>query len=118
KDFLSLVAEHSDLWNTSKLWKHVSFDESSIQLDDSVSAEGQPLFITAVLQKLQSVGLTIEDAQQMQSYFQNGGWPLRPLNNGKAVHMALRLTEPETFADSWVLETVLYNPGSSSYWTP
>ena len=76
------------------------------------------LVANAVKQKLYQAGLAMEDVPTLIPFFQQGGWPIKSQSTHPSLLVALRLSEPETFEDTWLLETVVRGKKSSVYWTP
>lgn len=116
---ISTIQQASSLWSSPTLWDQLSIEDESLVLHaEDVSDEAQAMLTSAIQQKLYSAGLTFSDIPTLLPFFKQGGWPLQPQSGNADVNVALRLSEPESFPDDWLLETVVRGKRSSSHWTP
>ena len=88
------------------------------KLHAAIDEVGKVLVANAVKQKLYQAGLAMEDVPTLIPFFQQGGWPIKSQTTHPSLLVALRLSEPEAFEDTWLLETVVRGKKSSVYWTP
>lgn len=116
---ISIIKQASSLWSSPTLWDDIKLeDESLVLTTEDVSPAAQVMLTSAIQQKLYSAGLTFSDIPTLLPFFKQGGWPLQPQSGHADVNVALRLSEPESFSDDWLLETVVRGKRSSSHWTP
>lgn len=119
EDTISTIQQASQYWNSPTLWNDISFEEGSlvVALDDATPAS-KLMLTSAIQQKLYSAGLTLADIPSLLPFFKQGGWPLQSQTGQADIHVALRLSEPESLSDEWLLETVVRGKKSSVHWTP
>ena len=113
------IQQASELWSSPNLWNDISFEEGSLILaSDEVTAESKVMLLSAIQHKLYGAGLTLADIPTLLPFFKSGGWPLQSQVGTADVQVALRLSEPESLSDEWMLETVVRGKRSSVHWTP
>lgn len=116
---ISTFQQASSFWSSPTLWNDITFDEGSLVLtSEDIAPDAKEILTSAILQKLYTAGLTLTDIPTLLPFFQQGGWPLQAQSGQSDVNVALRLSEPESLSDAWVLETVLRGKKSSVHWTP
>ena len=118
KEWLSTFKEAANTWDSPELWNQLTIDEQDIQVQTPLADNGKSLVANAVKQKLFQAGLALEDVSSLIPFFQQGGWPIKSQSTHPSLLVALRLSEPEAFEDTWLLETVVRGKKSSVYWTP
>ncbi|WP_342578024.1 DEAD/DEAH box helicase [Psychrobacillus sp. FSL K6-2843] len=116
--WLKTFKEAGSVWNSPDLWKTVELQEDNLELSAPIEDKGKQLVENAIKQKLFQAGLTMEDLPALIPFFQQGGWPLKSQSTHPNLLVALRLSEPDEFDDTWLLETVVRGKKSSVYWTP
>ena len=118
KEWLSTFKEAANTWDSPELWNQLTIDEQDIQVQAPLDDNGKSLVANAVKQKLFQAGLALEDVSSLIPFFQQGGWPIKSQSTHPSLLVAFRLSEPEAFEDTWLLETVVRGKKSSVYWTP
>ncbi|TQR21190.1 DEAD/DEAH box helicase [Psychrobacillus vulpis] len=118
ENWLSTFKEAAAVWSNADLWSLLKLDDNTIQVDAPLDENGKAIVANAVKQKLFQSGLTMEDAVSLVPFFKQGGWPIKSQATHPSLLVALRLSEPEEFEDTWLLETVVRGKKSSVYWTP
>ena len=116
---ISTIQQASGYWSSPTMWDDITFEEGSLTLaTDDATDEAKLLLTSAIQQKLYGAGLTLADIPTLLPFFRSGGWPLQSQADQSDVHVALRLSEPESMTDEWMLETVVRGKRSSVHWTP
>lgn len=116
---ITTIQQAADLWSKPTLWNDLEFEEGSLVLKtDEVTPATKVMLTSAIQQKLYGAGLTMADIPTLLPFFKQGGWPLQAQSGNSDVNVALRLSEPESFSDEWLLETVVRGKKSSVHWTP
>jgi len=116
---ITTIQQAAHTWDSPTLWNDITFEEGSLLLtSDDVTPEAKGMLVSAIQQKLYGAGLTLTDVPTLLPFFQSGGWPLKSQVGKGDVQVALRLSEPESLSDEWLLETVVRGKRSSVHWTP
>ncbi|MGB3261062.1 DEAD/DEAH box helicase [Paenisporosarcina sp.] len=116
---ITTIQQAADLWSAPTLWNDIEFEEGSLVLTtEEVTPDAKVMLTSAIQQKLYGAGLTMADIPTLLPFFKQGGWPLQAQSGHTDVNVALRLSEPESFSDEWLLETVVRGKKSSVHWTP
>jgi SNF2 family DNA or RNA helicase len=119
ESMIKTIQQASSYWNSPTLWDDLTFEEDSLVYSSLDAPPAAKLMLTsAIQQKLYSVGLTLNDIPTLLPFFKQGGWPLQSQAGQGEVNVALRLSEPESLSDEWILETVVRGKKSSVHWTP
>ena len=118
KTWLTTFKDAANVWSNPDLWNVLTLENDVIQVHAEIDEVGKVLVANAVKQKLYQAGLAMEDVPTLIPFFQQGGWPIKSQSTHPSLLVALRLSEPETFEDTWLLETVVRGKKSSVYWTP
>ncbi|WP_313894803.1 DEAD/DEAH box helicase [Psychrobacillus sp.] len=116
--WLSTFKGAAIVWQKPNLWDDLEIDGESIQVNAVLDEDSKTLIANAVKQKLFQAGLTMEDVPSLVPFFKEGGWPIKSQSSHPNLLVALRLSEPETLEDTWLLETVVRGKKSNVYWTP
>lgn len=118
-ELLMTIEQATLAWNVPTLWDSISMDEGLLIITiPDLSESANNILSTALLQKLYASGLTINDIPILLPFFRQGGWPIQSKNQHSDVLVAIRLSEPESLSDDWILETVVRGKKSSVHWTP
>ena len=118
-ELLSTIEQATEAWNAESLWNYISMDEQVLEINyPDLPDASKNVLTSAILQKLYTSGLTINDIPTLLPFFRQGGWPIQSKNQHLDVLVAIRLSEPETLSDDWILETVVRGKKSSVHWTP
>ena len=118
-ELLSTIEQATEAWNAESLWNYISMDEHVLEINyPDLPDASKNVLTSAILQKLYTSGLTINDIPTLLPFFRQGGWPIQTKNQHLDVLVAIRLSEPETLSDDWILETVVRGKKSSVHWTP
>ena len=119
EELLTIARSLQAWWMNPRLWEHAVLDESTLTFAlPDVNGKASTLLQLAVVQKLASAGLGLNDLPVLLPFFLRGGWPLQQERNVGEVNVSLRLSEPEESTEVWLLETVLSSRKSANYWTP
>jgi len=129
EELLQTADEISRHWNGNGIWKAVTIEEGRVTLDsdtftemfsgDSDAALTEQLLFSAVVDKLQILGVQPDQLPSMISYLRTYGWPSRTESDeNSTIHVALRLSEPDDEIEDWMLETVIIGKNSVAHWTP
>ncbi|WP_053590496.1 DEAD/DEAH box helicase [Bacillus sp. FJAT-22090] len=117
-EWLRTFKEAATTWSSPDLWSQLNIDGVNIEVNAPLEEKGKILIANAVKQKLFQAGLTMEDVPSLVPFFQQGGWPIKSQATHPSLMVAIRLSEPDEFDDTWLLETVVRGKKSSVYWTP
>jgi len=118
-EWLNTIEQATEAWNAESLWNYISMDEQVLEINyPDLPDASKNVLTSAILQKLYTSGLTINDIPTLLPFFRQGGWPIQSKNQHLDVLVAIRLSEPETLSDDWILETVVRGKKSSVHWTP
>lgn len=116
---ISTIQQAATMWSAPTLWNDIEFEEGSLVLTtEEVTPAAKVMLTSAIQQKLYGAGLTLSDIPTLLPFFKQGGWPLQAQSGHADIIVALRLSEPESFSDEWLLETVVRGKKSSVHWTP
>ncbi|WP_019412993.1 DEAD/DEAH box helicase [Paenisporosarcina sp. TG20] len=116
---ISTIQQAARLWSSPTLWDEITLEDGLLVSESQDLPSNQLETLTsAIKQKLYGAGLTLADIPKLLPFFKQGGWPLQEQNSQAEVNVALRLSEPESFSDDWMVETVLRGKRSSVHWTP
>lgn len=100
-------------WTSVDLWQSARLTSDGLTFTGDIDH----IVADAVMHKLSTAGLHINQIEALIPFFSNGGWPLKAEKQIGNVNVALRLSEPEEMSDLWVLETILIPP-TGKHWTP
>lgn len=116
--WLEAASNASTHWYSKDLWNHIKVGKEEITLDLPIDEKTEQLLQMALIQKLMEAGLTIHDLPTLLPFFRNGGWPIKSKTVDDEIFIGLRLREPAEDSDEWILETVIRNKKSGTYWAP
>lgn len=118
-DLITTIEQTTEAWNSHSLWDYISMEEHELVISyPDMEDTAKSILTTAILQKLYTSGLTMNDIPTLLPFFRQGGWPIQSKNQQSDVIVAIRLSEPESLSDEWILETVVRGKKSSVHWTP
>lgn len=128
EELLQTAEEISRHWNGRGIWQAVEIEDGRLEFDtkqmdaiftsDANTALTERLLMSAVADKLRTLGVQPVQLPSMLNYLRTYGWPSRSEEDGIGLQVAIRLSEPDDDREDWMLETVIIGRNGVTHWTP